>query len=135
MDNDIEYGNIEVKYYLSCVSETPLWNSGIGIPGGIPGTAYLIVGYIEDIFDYGRLAIHAKDPLRAPEYGLPVLNAGSLLSAATAGKKSANLVLCPFALNRDYPPVTFDHFLRAEFGVTCSRKSSADHSSWDSIQI
>lgn len=28
MDNDIEFGNIDVKYYLSCVSETPLWNSG-----------------------------------------------------------------------------------------------------------
>ncbi len=28
MDNDIEFGNIDVKYYLSRVSETPLWNSG-----------------------------------------------------------------------------------------------------------
>jgi hypothetical protein len=74
---------------------------------GIPGAAYLIVGYLEDIFDYGRLAIHAKDPLRAPEYGLPVLNAGSLLSAATAGKNNVNLVLSPFAFNRDYPPGSF----------------------------
>ena len=102
---------------------------------GIPGIAYLIAGYIEDVFDYGRFAIHAKDLLRAPEYGMPVLNADSLLSAAPAGKKRVSLVLCPFAFNRDYPPVTFDHFLRAEFGITCSRKLSADHSSWDSIQI
>ncbi len=28
MDNDIEFGNIDVKYYLSCVSEAPLWVFG-----------------------------------------------------------------------------------------------------------
>ena len=91
MDNDIEYGNIEVKYYLSCVSETPLWNSGVGIPG----TAYSIVDYIQD-----RLTIvgsSSTNQIRSEllGYGLPALTADSLLSAVAAGKNNVNLASPP----------------------------------------
>jgi hypothetical protein len=85
-------------------------------------------------FDYGRFVVHEQDSHRPTSLGVPAHHAGSLLSAAPEAKNSVNLEHCPFAVNCDYPPVTVDYFLRTGFGITCSRKSSADHSSWESIQ-